>query len=132
LIFCDLSTPKGDREFSVYDDLKKKLIDLGVPADEVAFIHDANTETKKAELFARVHAGQVRILLGSTAKFVWSTAFRLSKIRPKRTSIMASGWETKSRSPSEIVCGKLSTPCWRKNQLHLNRSSLTCTRRDMK
>jgi N12 class adenine-specific DNA methylase len=68
LVFCDLSTPKGDREFSVYDDLKKKLIELGVPTEEIAFIHDANTETKKAELFAKVRAGQVRILLGSTAK----------------------------------------------------------------
>ncbi len=68
LVFCDLSTPKGDREFSVYDDLKKKLLELGVPAEEIAFIHDANTETKKAELFAKVRAGQVRILLGSTAK----------------------------------------------------------------
>ncbi len=68
LVFCDLATPKGDREFSVYDDLKKKLIELGVPTEEIAFIHDANTETKKAELFAKVRSGQVRILLGSTAK----------------------------------------------------------------
>jgi N12 class adenine-specific DNA methylase len=68
LVFCDLSTPKGDGSFNVYDDLRKKLMERGVPAEEIVFIHDANTEVKKAELFARVRAGQVRILLGSTAK----------------------------------------------------------------
>ena len=68
LIFCDLSTPKGDGTFNVYDDLKQKLLEKGVPEKEIAFIHDANTETKKAELFSKVKAGQVRFLLGSTAK----------------------------------------------------------------
>lgn len=68
LVFCDLSTPKGFRAFSAYDDLRQKLISSGVPAEEIAFIHDANTEIKKAELFAKVRAGQVRILLGSTVK----------------------------------------------------------------
>ena len=68
LIFCDLSTPKADGTFNVYDDLKAKLMARGVPEEEIAFIHDANTETKKAELFAKVRAGQVRILLGSTPK----------------------------------------------------------------
>ena len=68
LIFCDLSTPKGDGTFNVYDDLKQKLIAKGVPEKEIAFIHDANTETKKAELFSKVKAGQVRFLFGSTAK----------------------------------------------------------------
>ena len=68
LIFCDLSTPKGDGTFNVYDDLKQKLLEKGVPKKEIAFIHDANTETKKAELFSKVKAGQVRFLLGSTAK----------------------------------------------------------------
>ena len=68
LIFCDLSTPKGDGTFNVYDDLKRKLLEKGVPEKEIAFIHDANTETKKAELFSKVKAGQVRFLLGSTAK----------------------------------------------------------------
>ena len=60
LIFCDLSTPKGDGSFNVYDDLKQKLMDKGVPEKEIAFIHDANTETKKAELFGKVKSGQVR------------------------------------------------------------------------
>jgi N12 class adenine-specific DNA methylase len=68
LVFCDLSTPKNDGNFNVYDDVRQKLIEHGVPADEVAFIHDANTETKKKELFAKVRKGQVRILLGSTFK----------------------------------------------------------------
>lgn len=68
LIFCDLSTPKGDGTFNVYDDLKKKLMAKGVPEAEIAFIHDANTEVKKMELFSKVKSGQVRFLLGSTAK----------------------------------------------------------------
>jgi len=68
LVFCDLSTPKNDGNFNVYDDVRKKLMAHGVPADEVAFIHEANTETRKKELFARVRTGQVRALLGSTFK----------------------------------------------------------------
>ena len=60
LIFCDLSTPKGDGSFNVYDDLKQKLIEKGVPEKEIAFIHDANTEAKKTELFGKVKSGQVR------------------------------------------------------------------------
>ena len=68
LIFCDLSTPKGDGTFNVYEDIRDKLMAKGVPGNEIAFIHDANTETRKAELFAKVRSGQVRFLLGSTAK----------------------------------------------------------------
>jgi len=68
LVFCDMSTPKNDGNFNVYDDVRQKLTARGVPADEIAFIHDANTETRKKELFARVRAGQVRILVGSTFK----------------------------------------------------------------
>ena len=68
LIFCDLSTPKGDGTFNVYEDIRNKLIEKGVPPEEIAFIHDANTEKRKAELFAKVRSGQVRFLLGSTAK----------------------------------------------------------------
>ena len=66
LIFCDLSTPKPDGEFSVYTDIRDKLIAQGVPAEEIAFIHDADTEAKKDALFGKVRSGQVRILLGST------------------------------------------------------------------
>ena len=68
LVFCDLSTPKNDGTFNVYDDVKTKLIANGVPAEEVAFIHDADTEAKKKDLFAKVRTGQVRVLLGSTQK----------------------------------------------------------------
>ena len=68
LIFCDLSTPKADGTFNVYDDVREKLVAKGIPCEEIAFIHEANTETKKAELFAKVRSGQVRILLGSTPK----------------------------------------------------------------
>ena len=68
LIFCDLSTPKGDGIFNVYEDICNKLKEKGVPPEEIAFIHDANTEKRKAELFAKVRSGQVRFLLGSTAK----------------------------------------------------------------
>ena len=68
IIFCDLSTPKGDGTFNVYDDIKNKLVEKGVPPEEIAFIHEANTETRKAELFGKVRSGQVRFLLGSTQK----------------------------------------------------------------
>ena len=68
LVFCDLSTPTTDGSFSVYDDLKKKLLDAGIPEDEIAFIHTADSEAKKKELFAKVRAGQVRVLMGSTQK----------------------------------------------------------------
>ena len=68
LVFCDLSTPHGDGKFNVYDDLKSKLVRMGVPEAEIAFIHDAKTEAQKAALFTNVRSGNVRILLGSTAK----------------------------------------------------------------
>ena len=68
LVFCDLSTPHGDGKFNVYDDLKSKLVRMGVPETEIAFIHDAKTEAQKAALFTNVRSGSVRILLGSTAK----------------------------------------------------------------
>ena len=68
LVFCDLSTPKDDGSFSVYNDLKKKLMEAGIPEEEIAFIHDANTEARKKELFSKVRSGQVRILMGSTQK----------------------------------------------------------------
>lgn len=68
LLFCDMSTPKDDGTFNVYDDIKAKMIARGVPAEEIAFIHDADNEVKKKELFAKVRTGQVRVLLGSTQK----------------------------------------------------------------
>lgn len=68
LIFCDLSTPKTDGTFNVYDDVRNKLVERGIPKEQIVFIHEYNTEVKKAELFAKVRAGQVRILMGSTPK----------------------------------------------------------------
>ena len=68
LIFCDMSTPKGDGSFNVYDDIRSKLLNAGVPEQEIEFIHNADTENKKAELFSKVRSGQVRVLLGSTTK----------------------------------------------------------------
>ena len=68
MIFCDLSTPKGDGSFSVYDDIRAKLLELGVPENEIAFIHNAKSEVQKKDLFGKVRSGQVRILLGSTQR----------------------------------------------------------------
>lgn len=68
MIFCDLSTPKGDGTFSVYDDIRAKLLEMGVPESEIAYIHNAKSDTQKKDLFAKVRAGQARILLGSTFK----------------------------------------------------------------
>lgn len=68
MVFSDLSTPHGDGSFNVYEDLKKKLMEAGIPEEEIAFIHDANTEARKKELFSKVRSGQVRVLIGSTQK----------------------------------------------------------------
>ena len=68
MVFCDLSTPHGDGSFNVYDDLRDKLIAKGVPKEEIAYIHSANTEMQKKELFGKVRSGQVRVLIGSTQK----------------------------------------------------------------
>jgi hypothetical protein len=68
LVFCDLSSPKGGKSFSVYDDLRDRLIGAGIPEKEIAFIHDAETDVQKATLFKAVREGRVRVLLGSTAK----------------------------------------------------------------
>ena len=68
LIFCDISTPKNDGSFNVYDDIRQKLVQRGIPAEQVRFIHEANSDTQKKELFAKVRSGQVRVLIGSTQK----------------------------------------------------------------
>ena len=68
MIFCDLSTPKSEGIFSVYDDIRSKLVEMGVPENEIVYIHDAKTEAQKKDLFAKVRAGQVRVLLGSTQR----------------------------------------------------------------
>ena len=81
LIFCDLSTPKGDGTFNVYEDIRNKLTEKGVPPEEIAFIHEANTELRKAELFGKVRSGQVRFLLGSTQKLGAGTNVRATCCR---------------------------------------------------
>ena len=81
LIFCDLSTPKNDGTFNVYDDVRNKLVERGIPKEEIAFIHEYNTEVRKAELFAKVRAGQVRILMGSTPKLGAGTNVRATCCR---------------------------------------------------
>ena len=81
LIFCDLSTPKNDGTFNIYHDIRDKLMAQGVSPEQIAFIHDANTETRKAELFAKVRSGQVRFLLGSTAKMGAGTNVRATCCR---------------------------------------------------
>ena len=68
LVFCDLSTPKADGSFNVYDDIRRKLIDKGVPEEEIAFIHSANSDTQKKDMFAKVRSGSIRVLMGSTQK----------------------------------------------------------------
>lgn len=79
MVFCDLSTPHYDGTFNVYDDMKNKLIEKGIPPEEIAYIHDANTELQKAELFAKVRKGQVRVLLGSTQKMGAGTNVRATR-----------------------------------------------------
>lgn len=81
LAFCDLSTPKGDGAFNVYDDMKKKLVERGIPEDEVRFIHEADSEAKKKILFAQVRQGEVRVLLGSTQKMGAGTNVRATCCR---------------------------------------------------
>lgn len=68
LVFCDLSTPKNDGSFNIYDDIRGKLTERGIPAEQVRFIHEATTDAQKKELFAKVRSGEVRVLLGSTPK----------------------------------------------------------------
>lgn len=68
LLFSDMSTPKGDGSFNIYDDIRDKLVDLGIPKEEIAFIHEANTDKQKDELFAKVRKGEIRILMGSAQK----------------------------------------------------------------
>jgi len=80
LLFCDLSTPKSDGSFNVYDDIRKKLIARGIPADEIKFIHEADTEAKKQELFKKVRRGEVRVLIGSTAKMGAGTNVRATRL----------------------------------------------------
>ena len=89
LIFCDMSTPKGDGSFNVYDDIRTKLLAAGVPESEVEFIHNADTEGKKADLFSKVRSGKVRVLLGSTAKMGAGTNVQTLLVAVHRLDV---GW----------------------------------------
>ena len=80
MVFCDLSTPHGDGQFNVYDDLRDKLIAMGIPAEEIAYIHTANTEQKKKDLFGKVRSGQIRVLIGSTQKMGAGTNVRATRL----------------------------------------------------
>lgn len=80
LVFCDLSTPKNDGTFSVYNDLRDKLIARGIPAEEIAFVHDANNEAQKKELFAKVRRGKIRVLFGSTPRMGAGTNVRATRL----------------------------------------------------
>ena len=81
LVFCDLSTPKNDGTFNVYDDMREKLIARGIPAGQIRFIHEATTDAQKKELFGRVRSGEVRVLLGSTPKMGAGTNVRATCCR---------------------------------------------------
>ena len=78
LIFSDMSTPKGDGEFNIYDDIRNKLVNMGIPKEEIAFIHEADTDKQKDELFAKVRKGEVRILMGSTQKMGLELMYRIN------------------------------------------------------
>lgn len=103
-VFCDLSTPKNDGSFNAYDDIKQKLMAQGVPPEEIAFIHDAKTEVQKAELFARVRKGQVRVLLGSTAKMGAGTNVRLAL--PRCTTWIVRGGLLILNSARAVFCAR--------------------------
>ena len=81
LVFCDLSTPKNDGTFNVYDDMREKLIARGIPAEQICFIHEATTDAQKKELFGKVRSGEVRVLFGSTPKMGAGTNVRATCCR---------------------------------------------------
>jgi hypothetical protein len=84
MIFCDISTPKNDGTFSVYNDIKEKLLLNGVKESEISFIHDADTDEQKEKMFAKVRSGEIRILLGSTQKMGSGTNARVTRLQLKR------------------------------------------------
>ena len=96
MVFCDLSTPRGDGSFNIYDDLRDKLIARGIPAEEIAYIHSAKNEAQKKELFGKVRSGRVRVLIGSTQKMgagtnVRATRSQLKRLRSSQNSIRLKG-----------------------------------------
>ena len=110
LVFCDLSIPKDDGSFNVYDDVKAKLIALGVPEGEIAYIHDANSEAQKAALFANVRSGKVRILLGSTPKMGAGTNVQTRLIAEHHLDIPWRPSDIEQREGRILRQGKLRLP----------------------
>ena len=96
LLVCDLSTPKNDGNFNVYDDIRKKLVVAGVPENEIEFIHNADTEAKKAALFSKVRSGDVRVLLGSTAKMGAGTNVQSRLVAVHHLDV---GWKPSDMTP---------------------------------
>ena len=109
-----MSTPKNgqEKEFSVYDDIREKLLAQGVPESEIAFIHNADTEAKKKELFAKVRTGQVRILLGSTAKMGAGTNVQDRLIASARLWIVRGDRATLNREPDALCGREIRTPTY--------------------
>ena len=100
LLFCDLSTPKNDGNFNVYDDIREKLVAAGVPENEIEFIHNADTEAKKAALFSKVRSGDVRVLLGSTAKMGAGTNVQQRLVAVHHLDV---GWKPSDNSKSKYM-----------------------------
>lgn len=103
LVFSDMSTPKNDGSFNIYDDIKEKLVDMGIPEKEIAFIHDANTEKQKNELFAKVRKGDVRILMGSTQKMGTGTNVQNKLIATHNLDVL---WRPADFTPNGVEKGK--------------------------
>lgn len=117
MIFCDLSTPKAGGVFNVYDDVREKLVAKGIPKEQVAFIHEAATEAKKAELFAKVRSGQVRILIGSTPKLgagtnVQDRLIALHHLDCPWKPAEEDHAERYIDKPSKIKAFRISVPAW--------------------
>ena len=103
LLFSDMSTPKGDGEFNIYDDIRDKLVAMGIPKEEIAFIHEANSDKQKDELFAKVRKGDVRILLGSTQKMGAGTnAVSYTHLHPEM--ILGNMEEVSGRFGDTLAC----------------------------
>ena len=106
LVFCDLSAPTQDGSFSVYHDLKKKLMDAGIPEEEIAFIHTADSEAKKKELFAKVRSGQVRVLLGSIQKIGAGNQRTEKTHRPARSGLPLAAFQPSAVAGTHCAPGQ--------------------------
>lgn len=105
MIFCDLSTPRADG-FDVYNDIRDKLVARGIPKEEVQFIHDADTEAKKAELFGKVRSGAVRVLMGSTQRWALAPTYRRGCAHS--ITLIAHGGQPILPSATDAWCGRVT------------------------